>query len=273
VRFEITEQITTPGSGDLSVLVKEGRVFAESDESGKPKFLFQRHELESFGFGQIHRSVCVGRIAGKNIGLVCLNSNTSHSIDDDNLCGLRQLLPELSFDETQAVSRAAQLDTWLSLHRYCGRCGHEAALAEDDRALVCPNCGNRMYPKLAPCVIGIVIRDNKILLAHGVRHRKDIYTALAGFVEVGESAEQAFAREVKEEVGIEVKNIEYVGSQNWPFPHQLMLAFVCDYAGGELNLDEREILDAGWYDRSDLPSLPGHYTIARSVIEEALKRI
>ncbi len=273
MHFEITEQVIIEGFGDLSVLVKDGRIYADLSEPEKPQVLFNQKQLVTFGLEYPEQSVCLGRLNGVNVGLVCLNEHESHTIAEDTLCGLRQLLPYLPLGETQATSRATQLDTWLSLHRFCGRCGTQAVLAQGDRAMVCPECGNRMYPKLAPCVIGVVVRGDEVLLAHGVRHANGIYTALAGFVEVGETAEQAFAREVKEEVGINVKNLEYLGSQNWPFPHQLMLAFVADYDSGEIDIDENEIIHADWFKKTELPSLPGSYTIARTVIEEALNRI
>lgn len=273
MRFEITEQVTLRGFGELSVLVKNERIYAQLDRDDAPQVLFNREELVNLGITNTDYSVSVGRLNGQDIGLVCIDEHSDCSIEDEELSHLRQLLPDMSSDLIQTASRATQLASWLSVHQYCGRCGTKAELAEQDRAMVCPNCDYRMYPKLAPCVIGVVVRGDEILLANGVRHRSGIYTALAGFIEVGESAEQAFKREVKEEVGIDIKGLQYLGSQNWPFPHQLMLAFVAEYESGELVLDEREIVDAAWFKKTELPSLPGNYTIARAVIEEALDRM
>lgn len=272
MQFEITEQVLIQGLGGLSVVVKQGRIYAEDGNNG-PKILFTQSELKGLGIEFHAESVCVGKLNGVEISLVSLDEHEPHRVSDDSLCGLRQLLPALDENETQAAARAMQLQSWLSLHRFCGRCGTPTELAFADRALVCPRCNNRMYPKLAPCVIGVVVRGDEVLLANGVRYPEKIYTALAGFIEVGESAEQAFAREVMEEVGIAIKNIEYIGSQNWPFPHQLMLAFIADYESGEIKIDEKEIVDAQWFNKSELPSIPGNYTIARKVIEEAVRRI
>ena len=132
----------------------------------------------------------------------------------------------------------------------------------------CPSCGLLAFPRLAPAIIVLVTRDDgKALLARGVNFPVPMYSCLAGFVEPGETMEQAVHREVREEVGIEVKDVAYWGSQPWPFPHSLMLGFTATYAGGELVLDEGEIMDAQWHGPDDLPMIPPGMSIARRLID------
>src|SRR5690606_28839634 len=123
-----------------------------------------------------------------------------------------------------------QIINWCDHHRFCGRCGAATQLDPIERAAVCDNCELLFYPRLSPCVIGIVERHDHCLLAHNKRFKSQKYSALSGFIEPGETAEQALAREIEEEVGIQITNIRYFGSQPWPFPGQLMLGFHADYA-------------------------------------------
>ncbi|MNT09280.1 NADH pyrophosphatase [compost metagenome] len=143
-------------------------------------------------------------------------------------------------------------------------------LSRTESACLCGNCRERYYPQIAPCVIVAIRRDDEILLAQHVRHRGGIHTVLAGFVEVGETLEQAAAREVMEESNIEIKNLRYVTSQPWPFPHSLMMAFMADYHRGEIRHDPKELLNAGWYRYDRLPLLPPPGTVARRLIEDTV---
>ncbi len=169
------------------------------------------------------------------------------------------------------AGRAVQLVEWRRTHKFCGRCATptETALPPNDRALRCPSCGLLAFPRLAPAIIVLVTRetDGKALLARGINFPVPMYSCLAGFVEPGESMEEAVHREVREEVGIELKDVRYWGSQPWPFPHSLMLGFRATYAGGDLVLDEGEILDAQWHGPDDLPMIPPGMSIARRLID------
>lgn len=156
---------------------------------------------------------------------------------------------------------------WDRTSRYCGRCGHETADSESERAKVCPHCGFVIYPRLSPSMIVAVIKDNKILLASSRRFKTKFYSVLAGFVEPGETLEECVKREVREETGIEVKNIRYFGSQPWPFPDSLMVGFTAEYAGGELHIDMDELEDAAWFDTTNLPTGPSGFSIARRLID------
>jgi NAD+ diphosphatase len=166
------------------------------------------------------------------------------------------------------AGRAVQLVEWRRTSRHCGRCGTATEVAAGERALRCPACGLLAYPRLAPAVIVLVRKGDRALLAAGRGFRGGMYSALAGFVEPGESLEEAVAREVGEEVGVRLKDIRYVGSQPWPFPHSLMVGFRAEWDGGEIEPDGTEILDAAWWSVDDLPPIPPSVSIARTLIDQ-----
>ena len=183
------------------------------------------------------------------------------------LLELRQLLGILDAQQFALVSRAAQVVAWFRNHRYCSRCGTSTVPHLRDFAMVCPQCDYAQYPRITPCVIMLVRRGEQALLARSARFRTPMYSCLAGFMEAGETAEQAVCREVLEETGLRVHNLRYHGSQSWPFPHSLMLAFMAEYLDGEIRLDDDEIVDADWYTPQTLPMVPPHGSIARTLIE------
>jgi NAD+ diphosphatase len=186
------------------------------------------------------------------------------------LYGLRGLYGRLNDDLFSIAGRAIQVLDWDRTHQFCGRCGEPTVHHPTERAKQCPRCGLTNYPRLSPAVIVLVRRDDRILLARSQRFVGGFYSTLAGFVEPGESLEDTVRREIKEEVGIEVKDIRYFGSQPWPFPNSLMIGFTAWWATGEINIDNHEIQDAGWFHRDDLPRLPGKLSIARHLIDSYL---
>lgn len=155
---------------------------------------------------------------------------------------------------------------WNSMNQYCGCCGHKTTDKKDERAKICPNCGNLVYPRISPATITAVFRDDQILLAHNRNFRKDLYSLIAGYVEPGETLEQCVEREIGEEVGIKVKNIRYFSSQPWSFPDSLMMAFTAEYESGEIMVDNCEIIDAAWYNADNLPEIPSTDSIAGKII-------
>jgi NAD+ diphosphatase len=185
---------------------------------------------------------------------------------------LRTLYGILGERRWSLAGRAAQLLAWDRDHAFCGRCGAATEHLAGERARHCPRCGLDAYPRLSPAVITIVERGDEVLLARGTRFPRPFYSALAGFVEPGESLEECVRREVREEVGIELGEIRYFGSQPWPFPNSLMIGFHADYASGELVLDPAEIADAGWYRADALPLVPPPLSIARALIDDYLRR-
>ena len=177
--------------------------------------------------------------------------------------------------EWLVAGRAVQIVEWARTHRFCGRCGTPTELAPGERAMKCPACGLLAFPRLAPAMITLVTRgdgdEQEALLARGVAFRAPMYSCLAGFVEPGESLEGAVVREVHEEVGIDVTDVRYWGSQPWPFPHSLMLGFHATYAGGDIVCEPSEIVDANWYRRDALPPIPPGISIARKLIDAWLR--
>jgi NAD+ diphosphatase len=181
--------------------------------------------------------------------------------------GLRTLFSVLDDAHFALAGRALQLVDWDRTHQFCGRCGTPTEAKRDERARVCPACKLTAYPRVAPAVMALVKKGNKILLGRSPHFPPGMYSALAGFVEPGESPEQCVAREVGEEVGVRVSNIRYFASQSWPFPHSLMIAFVCDWMSGELRPQPEEIEAANWFDVLQLPKLPSKISIARRLID------
>ncbi|MEI7546988.1 MAG: NAD(+) diphosphatase [Actinomycetota bacterium] len=178
--------------------------------------------------------------------------------------------------EWALAGRAVQLTEWARTHRSCGRCGTATVHSDNDRSMKCPACGLLAYPRLAPAMITLVTKgptgpDQLALLARGVNFRAPMYSCLAGFVEAGESLEQSVIREVREEVGIEVSRPTYQGSQPWPFPHSLMIGFRAEWVSGEIECDPTEIVDAHWYRREEIPSIPPGISIARKLIDAWLR--
>ena len=170
------------------------------------------------------------------------------------------------------AGRAFQVVQWDRTHRFCGRCGRATVHHERDRARQCPGCGLVSYPRVSPAVIVLVSRGDRFLLARNASFPGKRYSIIAGFVEAGETLETAVIREIREEVGIEVRNVAYFGSQPWPFPHSLMVGFTAEHASGEIAIDGEEIVDAGWYspDPEQLPELPNRISISRRLIDSFL---
>lgn len=180
---------------------------------------------------------------------------------------LRQLGMVVDEQEFALAGRAVQLVDWTRTNRFCGRCGTPTDATPGERAMRCPRCGLVAYPRLAPAIIVLVERGDQALLAQG-RGFGRMYSALAGFVEPGETLEQAVHREVGEEVGVALDRVRYFGSQPWPFPHSLMVGFFAEWVSGDIQVDGVEILDAGWYRADHLPEIPPALSIARRLIDE-----
>jgi NAD+ diphosphatase len=186
--------------------------------------------------------------------------------------GLRRLWGALDEETWKLAGRAVQIVEWDRTHRYCGRCGAGTERKMGELARVCPHCGLQQFPRISPAVIVRIERGDQLLLARSPHFAPGVYSTLAGFVEPGESLEETVAREVREEVGVEVRNIRYFGSQPWPFPHSLMIGFVADWESGEIRPQEGEIEDAGWFGVDGLPGLPSRFSIARALLDDFIDR-
>lgn len=194
-------------------------------------------------------------------------------------------LPDLIFHETKlsyrllssefyhATAIGNHLNHWRDTHRYCGKCAMLMVDKVDERARFCATCNNIIYPKISPCIIVLIIKDEEILLARSSHFLPGVMSLLAGFIEIGESVEQALIREVKEETTIEIKDLKYICSQPWPFPDLLMLGFTAHYASGEIIINNQEIEAANWFKYTNLPPLPNEMSIARYLIDQHFNKL
>lgn len=183
---------------------------------------------------------------------------------------IRQFYAENNEENMFKVSRAKALINWRKTNRFCSCCGSTLENSKQFSAMECPQCKKIYFPRIEPCIIVLVSKDDKILLARHVQRNQDIYACIAGFMEAGESAEHAVAREIFEETGLRVKNIQYRGSQSWPFPSQLMLGFTAEYESGEITLQADEISDAQWFNRDNCPASPLPGSIAYKLIHNEI---
>ncbi|MFZ6849822.1 NAD(+) diphosphatase [Undibacterium sp. RuRC25W] len=176
---------------------------------------------------------------------------------------MRALFGVMGDDFLGVASRACQLAEWSRTHQFCGVCATQTILRDSERCYVCPNCGMHAYPRISPAMMVLIRKGDSVLLAMHTNSPNKVYTALAGFLEAGESIEEAVHREVFEEVGLRVHNLQYFSSQSWPFPHSLMVAFTADYLDGEINVDASEIAEARWFGPEDeWPVTPNGVSIA-----------
>ena len=188
---------------------------------------------------------------------------------------LRSLLGRIDDRLFDMAGRAFQLSLFYKTHQFCGQCGQKMQAIDWEVAMQCYPCKHRCYPRVSPCIIVGIRKENKILLALHRRHQKSnnqVYTVLAGFTEAGETLENCVEREVFEESGIKITNLEYVTSQPWPFPHSLMMGYTADYLSGDIKIDPRELCSADWYDINDLPRLPNEGTLARKLINRMISK-
>jgi NAD+ diphosphatase len=187
--------------------------------------------------------------------------------------GLRTLFTVLEDAHFALAGRALQLIDWDRTHQFCSRCGARTEPRPTERVRVCPGCKLSAYPRVAPAVMALVKRHRQLLLARSPHFPPGMYSALAGFVEPGESLEQCLAREVAEEVGVQISNMRYFASQSWPFPHSLMIALVCDWVSGEIAPQAGEIEEANWFEVLQLPKLPSKISIARKLIDAVVEEM
>lgn len=180
---------------------------------------------------------------------------------------LRQSYDDLDEDVYLLAGRAVQIVNWDSNHQFCGKCGTATETKVDEMVKLCPECGFSSHTRLSPAVITAIVKDGKLLMAKHNNAPNNRYGLIAGFVEAGATLEEAVLRETLEEVGLSIKDIEYFGSQPWPFPNSLMIAFTAKYDSGEIMVDGEEIAHAKWFSPDELPDIPSRISIAGELID------
>ena len=202
----------------------------------------------------------------------CYALDASGSVPPGYSCGdLRSWLGRVEASLFYLAGRAKQIVDWNRDHAFCGRCGDETRDHPNDRAKVCSSCRLTVYPRLSPSIIVLIRKGDQMLLARNAQWTHGMFSTIAGFVEPGESIEQTVHREILEEVGIQVQNVHYMGSQPWPFPNSLMLGFHADYKTGEIVCEDEEIAEAKWFRYDDLPNVPGTTAISGWLIDAFVK--
>ncbi len=257
----------------------ESAAFDPATDEASVSLYFHRNELlvneagDAFGRSvdpqALDASLAIGRFEEKTYIAHRLRSERA-AANGDRFANLRSLFSTMPWAPLAIALRANQLLEWDRTHVHCGACGTATVRETRERARRCPACGLSAYPRISPAMMCLVTRGKEILLARNVNFPAGRYSALAGFLEAGESIEDAVHREVREEVGVAVKNLRYFASQSWPFPNSLMIAFTAEYAGGELKPNGHEIAEAGWFTPADLPQLPPRVSIARALIDHTL---
>jgi NAD+ diphosphatase len=265
-------EVAPPGGVPESALwfvFRESRLLV--GEAPESIALPETHDPRALGLDPLRETQYLGRLRGAHLFAAEVAGNAEPPAGW-RWEGLRALFGEMDDGLFALAGRALQVVDWDRTHQYCGRCGTPTAHKAGERSRECPACGLVVYPRLAPAVMAMVRRlPDEVLLARSPRFPPEMYSALAGFVEPGETLEQCLEREVLEEVGVRVRGLRYFASQPWPFPHSLMIAFVCDWESGEVQANPLEIEAAGWFNVRALPRLPQRISIARRLIDAVVR--
>ena len=264
-----TQTHPSPHQDAIFLLLHKGNVLIHHAEQtpGKEKY---QHSLYDFQPDAGTNAVYCGQWQQQDLFVCILTKVPKGFIEID--------LREMLFNQDEAsyllISRARQLATWDKDHQYCSRCSTRLKNKHDrEHTKICPKCNHRSYPRISPCIIVSIRKGDSILLARGTLSPPGRYSNIAGFVEAGETLEQAVAREVEEEVGIKVKNVTYHSSQPWSFPHQLMTGFLAEYDSGEITPAPGEIEEADWFHIDKLPQIPPTATISGQIIVDHIKQM
>ena len=263
------ENINTSSEASLSIILRN-QEFLTSKTS---EFLIYEEDDLKWSEMEFEDRQFIGYLNNRPCFLFEL-TNESLLSEDTALTPLRNLLGRIPDSLFTICSRSIQLSDWKKNNQFCGICGSKMTNHETERAMFC-ECNNLMiYPRISPCVIVLVTKGEDLLLAHNKNFPGTFYSTLAGFIEAGESAESAIHREIYEEVKVTVKNIEYFGSQSWPFPSQLMLGYHAEYSDGDIKPDGVEIDKADWFNYKQLPQVPtGNISISGQLIESYIRKL
>ena len=213
-----------------------------------------------------HSPICIGTWRGNPLNV--LNISSVQKLEPPfTAAPFNAVDNSLDIQALTLAGLAKQILYWERQSRHCSRCGAATEPISASRGKLCTSCRAEHFPHIHPCAIVLVKRGNELLLTRKAEWQPGRYSLVAGFLDLGESLEECAIREVREETGIEITNVRYVGSQNWPFPAQLMAGFVADYAGGQIVVDHQELEDARWFPVDALPVLPPSRSIARWIID------
>lgn len=199
----------------------------------------------------------------------CHLSEAALSQKGIKICPVKPLLLQVTHKAQLTLMRAYHWYNWDTHSQFCGKCGAKLQSQAETTEKKCTHCQQSYFPRFSPAVMVLIQKEDKILLARSPHFQPGIYSAIAGFIDIGESAEAAAHREVKEEVGLEITDLKYFATQLWPFPDCLMIAFTAKYVSGEIKCDFNEIEDAKWFSINQLPDLPKSVSIARQLIDSA----
>ncbi len=241
----------TPEDGDYLFVFNENReLYLDSNNA-------LAECLDDF---EVNFALYIGEYNGKKAFVV-------NAEGDDEFYDLREVY-EIDHDLYHIAGKAVLVNDWYISYRFCGRCGSKTQLDEKDMMLKCPNCGQVHYPRIAPAIIVAIRNGDKLLMAKHSYHDNIRYALIAGFVEPGETIEEAVHREVLEEVGVKIKNLKYKRSQSWPFPNSLMLGFTAEYDSGEIKVDGDEILKAKWFKKDEIIRYGSDISISDWLIQD-----
>ncbi len=206
-------------------------------------------------------------------GQPCKAFVVSHPIkESDEYCmtGLRASYDFIPLKQYHTAGKAFEILHWDQHSRFCPVCGTKTEM-KDTIMKKCPACGNEMYPSISAAILVLIRKEDSLLLVHARNFKGTFYSLVAGFLETGETLEECVMREVKEETGLDIKNITYFGNEPWPYPIGLMVGFIADYAGGEISLQDEELSSGAFYTRENLPELPRKLSLARKMIDWWIK--
>lgn len=267
----VEQNIKVPANGVAIWLIIIGDKLVQLRQ--EPAFLKSAWSDLSFVHAYEEQIVKIGDYAGHPCYLVDMGSEQLDR-EELSLVSMRSMLMQVDSAFFGIAARAWQVALFMRTHRYCGQCGSTMQQIDWEMAMHCSRCNHRCYPRISPCIIVAIRHKEKLLLAQGKTHQsRQMYSTLAGFVESGETLEEAVHREIFEEVGLKVTNLRYFGSQPWPFPHSLMVGFLADYLAGEIVVDGHEIIDAKWFDIDALPLTPPTLSIAGQLIQHSIREI
>jgi NAD+ diphosphatase len=263
-------QFETPPSNALAIVFFQDLVLLDTSQQDAFPKIINLNDLDKNWSDQANYYF-LGSFKG--LPLYAVEIKKDRFEENPSLVPIRKALETMNEFWFKLLCRAKQLIQWDQTSVYCSSCGSKTVHSKTETAKECLNCKRIIYPAASPAAIVLVTNRDKILLARSHHFRPGLYSALAGFIEPAETAEQAVHREVMEEVGIEVKNIRYFGNQYWPFPNSFMIGFHAEYASGEIKIEPNEIEDAKWFNKNNLPDLPYQSSIARRLIESALAKL